>query len=287
MTPLDHRFLLKHQFALINPLQVDESAWRDLPVEPVVPEAFVSQPDLMPLLLDFSQLSQTELVGLIQRAEDWLKEEGVSWFSALLKSDATAERLQKHLKKCLALPRKDEKHDLLRFYDPRVFRHFDWLLTPVQRDALLGPITRWSWSLDGTHWQSLQRQSDKPALFRITPQQKQELANLGELNACLSEWAKQQPDKQKGSKQIQQAQELLAEAANAQLQSREDCLLYALQALCFHPKIHQHPKMQALLEQQQASSKSYAFICKHLTDEDLQTFAKDLIQGTRRHHEPA
>lgn len=281
MAVLDHRSLLDYHFALINPLQVDKSTWEDLPFERIVPDAFASQPHLMPVLIRLDELDLETRVGLIERAKEWEAEEPYPWISALLSTTKPALRVQKHLCRMLGYRQSDGTHDLFRFYDPRVFQHFEWLLLSKQIDTLLGPIDRWSWRDSFCQWHTYQREEKPVYSFRLSQTQQNDLASLGELNIFLARLRRKKPEIAKQVDAYQVLQFLKQGKQVYKMSERADRYLFAEQALFIHPAIHRHPEMRRYLDAPQGG-KSYVSACKNLNEKILKSWANQLNKTDQR-----
>lgn len=263
---LDHRWMTTHTHALINPLQVEKADWQDLPVEPLVPKALQTQAHLMPLLVRLEEIGLDARVGLLDRVQHH-RDRGMPFFSALLASETSVERLANHLKRQLVVRRSSGQSYLLRFHDPLVFRHLRWLLTPQQLDGLLGPVDVWAWQDVGGIWRRHRRGDETIGTSpRLDSRQWDTLNRLGLLNRSLSMLEVVAPELKQDNALSQQVDALLAEASDVHgLREEEDCLLYAEQAVRYHPRIHCHAAMSMRLRQAREGG-SYADACSDLDE---------------------
>ncbi|PPV05552.1 hypothetical protein XBLMG947_3301 [Xanthomonas bromi] len=72
---------------------------------------------------------------------------------ARLGADVGFEALFDHLEGCLDLRLADGSLAMFRFWDGRALYRVWQLLTPAQRKAFFGPVTRWSVRLQGQMWE--------------------------------------------------------------------------------------------------------------------------------------
>lgn len=283
MAVLDHRLLLAHEYALINPLQVDEDTWNDLPVETLLPTAFQSQPALMPILLPMADMDADSRVALLARSREWEAEQSTPWFSALLASSASLSRIRHHLERNLQVRQRDGTHDLFRYFDPRVMRHLQWILTSDQRDCLLGPVTRWTWRLALDDWHSVVPVEPATQRLRLSSEQQQTLLHLDELNTCLVRLKQVDPDREQDHELARAVHDALAQAADkVGLDETEDRQLFALQTVRFGPRIHQSPELRARLDRTLGGQSTYTVACDDLDDHAMRCMAADLNSAKER-----
>ncbi|MBZ9560513.1 MULTISPECIES: DUF4123 domain-containing protein [unclassified Modicisalibacter] len=137
--------LRQFDFAVINPLVVHERDWRDLPVQALETSPAPARAHRLPQLVALQDLPHEVYDDLIARIRRYRKR-GVLFFSALMSTRADLNRTAWHLRRQLLQRRPgDRRYHWFRYYDPLVFRHLAWLLTPTQLARLLGPLDRWSW----------------------------------------------------------------------------------------------------------------------------------------------
>lgn len=67
-TALRH-WLLTHQYALLNPLVIEQTEWQDLPHRVLIPPQVDVRPHLLPRLILLGQLDGTERLQLASRIE--------------------------------------------------------------------------------------------------------------------------------------------------------------------------------------------------------------------------
>lgn len=279
MSGLWHRFLLAQDYAIINPLQVDASLWEDLPTLALEPAALVEQADLMPRLLTFQDISQTQRLELIERAKTHQKHSAPPYFSALIESKSPKEQMQQRLSQRLLVDGPDGKKGLLRYFDPRVFMHLRWLLDNKQMSLLLFDIDCWHWPDSKGNWHDFKSpETVAYSTLRLSESQWQTLTTLGWLNRLLKQLG---TDPALDTTEPQLARTALSHLQTAQqlgLKGKDDCCLYAKQSTLFTPRIHQHPDLQTRLNSALSGDISYTSACAKLSDSTLTQYLKELHQ---------
>lgn len=271
---MDHRFLFSHDYALINPLQVETSAWETWPVKPIAVPELGTQSLVLPRLLNLRVLSDAESTTLYERVLQWEQTNpDHPFFTALFGTDLSEDRVLNRLGSRFLYRRSAQEHVLLRWYDPRVFCHLLWLLDEGQLAQLLGPVRVWSWRDAAGVWHQYERAAVPAtfAPFRPRPAQWATLGRLGVLNRILAYLASEHP-----SLQVKpaQAEQFLAQAYETwDMEDESDCRLFVEQALCIHSDIHQHPAMRERLQQVRRRECSYVGACVDLDPSDLQHWA--------------
>lgn len=284
MSSLHHRLLLAHDFALINPLQVESALWSDLAATPLLPEKISVQPELMPRLVPLRAMSDATCADLLNRAGRHERYSRHPFFSALLVADGDVPVIAAHLSRRLVIAMPDAGSALLRYFDPRVFRHLSWLLTETQMSLLLGPVTHWSWRNMAGAWQQHMR-VDVPSLLsglRLTPEQWDSLQRLGLLNKSLRQIECNAPGIVIDDQSARCVDALLRDAYEQhRLTDESDRRLYAEQGFRFHPHIHRHPQLAERLARARECRESYVGACRDLDATRLLQFATELDQPPR------
>jgi len=149
---------------LINPLVVFENDWQDLPVQALETSPAPARANRLPQLLDLRLLNASlkgDLVGRVAR----YRQRGLPFFSVLFENQGSMDHTARHLRRQLLQKRPgDRRKHWFRYYDPVVFRHLTWLLSPTQLARLMGPITQWAWPDPIGHWQTLERPDEQPRI---------------------------------------------------------------------------------------------------------------------------
>lgn len=283
MTPLDHRLLFAQDFALLNPLQIENSLWSDLPVTPLLSEETRSQPQLVPQLLELRSLGDAERVELLERSDRHQRGSRHPYFSALLSTDATFDEVRAQLARHLMITAPDQTRALLRYYDPRVFKHLRWLLSEDQLNLLLGRIDTWHWQGGRGGW-SNHRRCGTSLLSRLylQPEQWSTLQRLGLLNKSLQQIRRHLPDTTDDASLARRTDGFL-DAAHQHygLTDAADRCLFAVQAIVYHPAIHTHPQLLQRLARTREATSSYVGACRDLTPPTLRSLAAELAPPTR------
>ncbi len=276
-----HRTLLAQDYALINPLQVDAALWSDLPVAVLVPPELEAQAHLMPRLLDLNAMQEEAKIQLLDRALLQQQHSRFSYFSAMLVSGLPMAQMASRLSKRLVAGGPDASKALLRFYDPRVFRHLCWVLSPDQLSRLLSGIESWTWCDMRGQWRQY-RPADITARsdLRLAAGQWEDLQRLGLLNRCLQQIARAEPDSACDDA-VAKSVNLLLKAAYERhgLADGPDRCLYAEQGVRFHPEIHRNVEIAERIARAGTGAVSYVDACRDLDDATLRRFAKDLSQS--------
>ncbi|MGF6348321.1 hypothetical protein [Variovorax sp. W2I14] len=271
---MDHRFLFAHDYALINPLQVEASAWEAWPAKPIAVPQLGTQSLVLPRLLSLRVLTDAESTTLYEQVLKWEKANpDRPFFTALFATDLSEERVLNRLGSRFLHRRTPQEHVLLRWYDPRVFCHLLWLLDKAQLAQLLGPLHVWSWRDAARVWHQYERAAIPTtfALFRPSPAQWATLGRIGVLNRILVYLESEYPGLQV---KPAQAEQFLAQAYETwDMEDESDCRLFVEQALCIHPEIHQHPAIRERLQQVRRRECSYVGACADLDPSDLQSMA--------------
>lgn len=283
MSALDHRFLLTQDFALINPLQVDSGLWSDLPTVPLVHAAIDSARPLLPHLLELRSLGYAQRVELLERSGRHGHGSRHPYFSALLRSGTGARELAAELSRKLLVTAPDRSRALLRFFDPRVFRHLRWLLDEAQLGSLLGSVEAWSWCDGSGQWQTQHRGGHSPLpSLRLHAAQWDTLERFGLLNECLRHIARMAPGLEMDDGLACRTDAFLASAYRQHgFADAMDRCLFAAQAIVYHPRIHGHPQLAKRLASARTGITSYATACGDLDDSTLRSFASELAPPTR------
>lgn len=284
MADLHHRLLQAHDYAILNPLQVDADLWSDLPFTPLVPARVEVRPELMPRLFPLRGFSDTACANLLERVQRHEKYSRHPFFSALLVTDADTSAVAANLSNRLVIQTPDGGNALLRHFDPRVFRHLAWLLTDTQMTLLMGRIARWTWRDTARDWQQYDRIETPSVLsgFRVTPEQWDTLQRLGLLNKTLHQIEHREAGLVLADGSAKRIDALLREAwQQHRLTADADRRLYATQAVTIHPDIHRHPQIVQRLDRAHERPGGYVGACRDLDQTTLRQFATELAPPSR------
>ena len=260
---IDHRQLAAHAFAIINPLQVDRSQWSDLPTITLTPAALSAKPDAMPILLHLARLDEAQRVDVLARADAWDKDYDAPFFSLLLKTSATPERVALQLSRQLLHDGPDDTRTLLRWYDPRVFQHLRWLLSDAQLCRLGGPVTAWAWRDADRRWHTheVHAGTDIDTRLRLTAEQWAVIGRMGVLNRAIVQLRRNAPEIVLNDDAFRRIDACLRHAYDAhEMIDEADARLFAEQGVCY-PGIHAHPEVQRRLARARERSITYVGAC--------------------------
>ncbi|WP_234419617.1 DUF4123 domain-containing protein, partial [Xanthomonas fragariae] len=273
LNTMHHRFYTNHRYGIINPLQIEVDAWINWPSVSIAPKELRGQSDILPRLINFSTLSHSHQIELLDHMQEWEKSNPrMTYFSALLTSDADERKVVNHLARQMLQKTSDRECMLLRFYDPRVFGHLQWILDERQINYLLGPIEKWSWRLLDGSWAYQPRSADTGGLgLKLTESQWGVLSRIGVLNRTsvhLTSAGIPVGDIRFVASVIEQAYERWG------MEDESDIFLFVEQVLLTHLGIHDHPELSRRLEQVQMGQVSYVGACLDL---DITKLSKDVI----------
>jgi len=280
-TPLPFGAESSPRFLLVNAAQVDESYWEDLHPVPIVPEESLYPASLFPVLVDNKELDDDQRAQVHERVDVVEKNLDTCFALAALDSLASPEDIAAHLARMMNVQSPKGNADILRYYDPRVFRHLQgWLFYPDQMEALLGPIKTWYWHEPDGSW----KKYTSPAYadtgqrtLRLWEAQWPSLQRMVELHQVLDVLADTNAALAWKAETARQADALLGTALSAYgLRDPSDRLLFVLQALRFHPDIHRHPVLQVRLKQFAEKKISYVDECAVMDDAVMKKYASEL-----------
>jgi len=265
----EHRLIRNCSFALVNPLDVDQAQWADLPHHPLIAAHLKASPRQLPILIDLLSLTRESRQELVARAWTWERANGNSFFCGLIESPEPVERMVSHLSRRLLIKNAAGPKLLLRFYDPRVFEHLRWIFTPVQLAALMGPASVWYWLDGGGQWQREVRPELKTYSLRLESQQLLALGRIGTLNRILKSLRRTEPNRDIDISLIRKIEGWLRDALEEGLSEVADLQLYISQSLKFHPGIQRHPALVNALHAVQMGHCTYVGACLRVNDEEL------------------
>lgn len=188
---LGHRLFLEQDYGIINPLQVGTEHYADLDVCCLLPKGFARHKRMMPLLVHLGSLQRSRRIELLEQAEEWVRNHHMPLFSALFTSQYDAGHVRAMLVDRMVCRRPDRVGVWLRYHDPRVFRHLQWLLDAEQRSALMGPAVIWL-GFDPLlrHWCRWSRpDSQGNQRLHLSQEQWQAIEQFEALNRCLRDLA--------------------------------------------------------------------------------------------------
>jgi len=172
--------------------------------------------------------------GLGQRVGGWLA------------SSASLDEVAAHWSR-LVLQRNDTGHAcVLRFYDSRALALLWTIMSPMQQQAMLGPVRAWHVLDAGARPIVHLASSEARANFMLSAEQWQEIQRHGHVNRALALHARtcgRQPE----PNEIKAAVAAAARAERYGLIDRDDWVAFIGHALSWHPQFDLHPKVLQLL----------------------------------------
>lgn len=166
-------------------MQFDCIEWGALESLSIAPVRLAHQAHLLPRVVRIAGLSIERRLQLLDQNEMALAMGERELWSCALQTTVSLEEIAAHLAGNLVLTTPHGQHFLLRFFDPRVFRHLIWILKPGQLASLMGPVVTWSWmDIEGDGWQSAEP-AEAPSAARLTPEQWGAINRIGLTNAVL------------------------------------------------------------------------------------------------------
>lgn len=243
---LDHRLFEAHQYALINPLQIDRRIALLWPCEPIVPKELLGQEHLLPYLLKPGEMTPDARLVALEETVQYARDHGRSPFSALLKCDAGSHQVRNHLARMMV--RKFEGEQMLfRYYDPRVWNALKWMLSPSQLDALLGPVKSWTaLASQGGRWQSYESKGHNKDAPQPTSDQLHAISSLASVNRVI-ERLRQEGEGTEDTALSKRVFDEMERAREHGLMDSDDKEAYAFASVHQSPEIHNTHRYQEAL----------------------------------------
>lgn len=281
----DRRAVERFKWALID-AAARENLPPHWPTTAVAPAFLGDDTDRCPTLVELTTLPAAE------RAEwcDDLHQEALTAKEAraslLIAADCSAEHLAAHLAQRMVIRAPEYDRPMQwRFFDPGTCLQMPRVLRRAGMAWLMGPISAFMvpWAGEWTLMTCPERNTelDDAAIrqYSLKPEQLAALSRLSIINRVLMQG---EPTRH-AAEWVTQSERLDAIVLHAQshsLRQREDLAAYAHHAHTVHPRIHEHPRMRALLTQLRTAHPDDELDYRELTaaiePEDWQTMAADL-----------
>lgn len=227
---------------------------------PYLVELDLSTPDGVELLAETVRLPFEDrhpdsiAQGLGQRVGGWLASNGsvdvvaAHWSQQILQADDRGRQCA------------------LRFYDSRALSLLWPLLSPGQRQALLGPVSAWH-ALDGCAKPCIYTGSDTSLSdLTLTDAQWQAIHRHGLINRAVG-LHMQAVGRQPNPQEVETAVASAARAEQYGLSDRDDTIAFISHALAWHPQFDRYPKVRQALQQMEPDDFYTAAISELSSDE--------------------
>lgn len=278
----DRRAVERFRFALIDATYREDlpSSW---PCTVVAPSFLGDDTDRCPALVELTSLPDVE------RAQwcDALHEEALAMnatrASLLLASDGTAQGVAAHMARRMTLRLPNQTHPMQwRYFDPGTLLQMPRVLGQAGMAWLMGPVSSIMVPWAGEWTRLDQPASPSPAqasTFKLSDSHLAALLRIGIVNRA----AMACPRPESAQAWVLQGQKLdhyIVQGQQHGLSQRDDLVSYALKAHHVHPRIHEHPRMSALLAQLQNAHTDdeldYRELIAAIAPEDWKAMAAEL-----------
>lgn len=278
MSAVETAFLIdQYRYAIVDLAALPEDALSSgIELRRLVPELLAGDSSKLPGLICLSDISDKERVLLQENLESAFRGERQHLISSLLDVDDAIKpsSVVRHLTSRLIVDSPQGKA-FLRFYDPRVFQHLEWILEPSQRRALFGPITHWA-VCEPLRLRKIARpEVAGRRRWSVSAEQRRWLDQVGLLNETLKKARRQQPALKTTEVDALEAlgRRILAAMAVAEtrygMNHDQDLVAFATHAVLHGDDFHVREVVQTLLASLADGENTYAD-SGTLIDESLQ-----------------
>jgi hypothetical protein len=265
---------------LLNPLMQEQLA--DLPRHSLAPAELDIQKNVLPCLVDFSELSRLRRLELFTSLELSLSNKIPCEFSALFASARPVETLVAHLRKQFIRIDLQNNRTLFRFHDPRVWLQLQWMLDTPSIQQLMGPIDKWMYQLDWT-WYVFEKPENKSSsdLRPKRRQQQVQVDRIGLINRVIksqglpSNLALIETGK-KVSQLIERAQ------LRHNMSDADDLIAYANDGLTLGDTFDAHPFIVKTLKQLSDPEITYQEAMRDIDSDAMKKITAELNTANRR-----
>lgn len=239
----------EHDFAIIDRMQHPDisETW---PVIELVSPMFTPQAHLYPWLLPLKEMRGGDWEALMEALRQVDSSRGAPVSCLLLRSGQSSSEIRDQLTRSLHFTDEQYQGHILRYYDPRVFFHLCWMLSPVQLAQTFPShlVSHWTFWLEG-HWHTVSFPSAntvQPGEVRALPLQ--QLQRCGQINQVLGRFPPYEDVVQR-EQVSQKIDALLSKASELGLPTAEDQAAFAFYGLSLRDAFWTSPKLLPLLQQ--------------------------------------
>lgn len=226
---------------------------------------------LLPALVMLDQIDADVRGSVIQ----WL-EQDPGQIGGLIATEAGPDELRHHLGRFLTVTLANDRRYLLRYYDPKVLCHLEWIMSAHMLRTWLGPMARWSYSLDSDWRHVTVSGSCRAKGLRFDRLQSDQLQRVSAINQVVEKL-----NLTKDGTRVGQAREISDYVARAQAygwRDERDWVAFAALCVSHHAAIDSHQRMVQLINSLDAET-AFADALALLTAEDIALMAADLTSN--------
>lgn len=271
----EHADLDTHQYAIIDRVlfkQLPES----LPVIELVTPLLAPQAHIYPWLVPLREVGGAQWKNLMSDANAATDAATMPLMGLLLKSELSPEEIKKSLLDMLIIRDADQHNHVLRFYDPRVLFHLQWMLSGWEffHRFNVQKIQCWTFWLEG-QWQTLSY-PQRPSYEAGSEQNPfTQLQRIGQINRALAELPRS-PDLYSRQKMSQRIDALLQQCP---LKAETDKVAFALHGVTYGEDFWKAEKMMELLKEAQGVQGYYARLTSSWREDDWKAALKRINQA--------
>lgn len=239
----------EHDFAIIDRMQHPDinKTW---PVLELVSPMLKPQAHLYPWLLPLKEMSAGEWKVLMEELGQADSSRTTPVCCLLLRSEQPSPEVRNQLIRALYFTDENHQGHILRYYDPRVFFHLCWMLSPWMCAQIFPShiVSHWTFWLEG-QWHTVTFPSvdtAQPDETRILP--RQQLQRCGLINEVLDRLPVHGDIVQR-EQVSQRIDALLQKAMELGLPTAEDQVSFAFHGLRLRDAFWSSPKFSTLLHQ--------------------------------------
>lgn len=277
------RLLESHDYAVIDrvlwPELADDHPDLLLVGKTVVPPLLANDTALLPLLLPLAELADASRTALFEKLQAQHEAHKQPLLSCLFQSPVSFSAMLNHWQSRLLLLWPTGSHVFVRYYAPEVWVQILRLYREEQIRVLFGPISAWTFYLDGA-WHTMPRpdiDSDWPV--RLDDKQADSLSRIQAVNrslAALPEVQRPRYPSVEYAAYSQQIDALISRAQNHGLLREDDQVAFAVHGMTVHTHFDSHPDIQKTLSSLDTEQQFYADAASLLSDEDWQRIRNEL-----------